>query len=86
MDAWEKFGMVILGLFLILLMSLIAWFSFAEKPTVRYELVSSCGVPAIMVDIENAPDRLMVLSGKTYEEAVAIADSMNASLERHPRK
>lgn len=86
MYAWEKFWMVIVGLFCISILSIILWFSLAEKPVVRYELASYVGVPAIRVDIENSSDRTIILSGKSYEDAIAIIDSMNASLERHPRK
>ena len=85
MDAWEKFWMVILGIFLILLMSIITWFVFAEKPTVRYEL-SGCNGLEIRADIENSLDEYISLVGVDYERAIVLVDSLNAELERHPRK
>jgi|GEM_PF-4240173 hypothetical protein len=71
---WESFWMVILGVFCILLMVIMAWFFFAEKPTVRYDLspISTSGGLQIRVDIENACDEYIPLIGVDYERAIAI--------------
>lgn len=85
-DKWEDFWLVILGLFCILLISMLAYFSFAEKPVVRYELSGECGDLRIRVDIENGADDFIDLVNVDYLEAVVLIDSLNSELQRHPRK
>jgi len=85
-DFWEGFWMTILGVFCILLIAIIGWFFFAEKPTVRYDLSPVSSGLQIRVEIENALDEYIPLIGVDYERAITIVDSLNAELERHPRK
>jgi hypothetical protein len=65
---------------------LIMFFALAGKPVVRYNLgAQSSGALYINVDIENATDNTISLIGISYERAIAIVDSLNAELLRHPR-
>jgi hypothetical protein len=86
LSTWEKFWMVILGIFCFWLIFAMVWFLFAEKPVVRYELSGYAGQLQIRVDIENCADSFIPLIGVDYEYAITIIDSLNSGLVKHPRK
>lgn len=83
----EKIAWTIASIFFAIIFAIILQFSFAKKPVVRYNLGSDgMGSLRIRVDIENCYDGEIPLIGVDYERAIAIVDSLNAELNRHPRK
>lgn len=65
---------------------LVFYFALSEKPVVRYNLVGYSSGLSIQVDVENACDTNIPLIGVSYDHAVAIVDSLNAELQKHPRQ
>jgi hypothetical protein len=79
--AVEWLGIVALGCLIFLIM----WFAMADKPVLRYNLYSSGAYLTLNVDTDNTTDSSIPLIGVSYERAVAIVDSLNSELQRHPR-
>lgn len=80
LDFWELFWAISLAIMLLLGIFIVYDFYSSEKHVYSYELSASGTNGALMlrVDIDNSHDDYIPLIGVSYQEAVALRDSLNS--------